>query len=89
MRFLKDSTVEDLIEQLENMMHHWHPNRDGSDYRCELCSAEPETDQVYTIIHRDDCPGIRLLDELRNSHDAARAGREPPPTPMVKPIVES
>lgn len=56
-----------LLIEIERLMDHWHPNPDGSDYRCEFCGNSPcavwnperhEYEQMR-IVHGYDCLGTR------------------------------
>ncbi len=50
---------------IQELMHHFHPQRQGSDFRCEFCSQEPQWDRVRSmelpIKHRDNCEGNEIL----------------------------
>lgn len=69
MRFITDEIAQEMQESIVNLMHHWRPNRDGSDYRCEFCTAEPPTDHEQ-IVHDDDCSGVKFMAALRRSVSA-------------------
>lgn len=52
--------IEDTIEAIEELIHHWHPRHDAADYCCEFCHKTSDTNQGR-ITHRDNCEGRRLL----------------------------
>lgn len=61
-----------LLNEVEVLLDHWHPDPNGPDYRCEFCGHTPKSvwDFVkgrYTpvpTIHKHDCTGWCVREAL-------------------------
>lgn len=54
----------EIYETIDELRCHWHPRRDGADYCCEFCQAQPPGDQNGPIVHADNCKGNQLQNML-------------------------
>jgi hypothetical protein len=67
---LTEDQAGDLHNIITDLMHHWHPSSQTSDYCCEFCCNTANTNHG-TVTHCDDCDGTKFLkiinDQLEGS----------------------
>lgn len=64
--------ASDLLNEVENLMDHFHPDPNGADYCCEFCGNSPRSVwdakegryRVVPTVHRFDCLGFRARGAL-------------------------
>ncbi len=57
--------ANELLNETHNLMFHWSPCDNDSDYICEFCGNRAKTNNAITITHRTNCLGPRLLEALK------------------------
>lgn len=57
---LTEEQTAEISETIRRFMDHYHWNPQGSDYSCLYCHKELEP-KAHTIVHKDDCDGVRFL----------------------------
>ena len=63
---IKRNLAESVVNAIDNLLHQWSPNTQCSDWQCAFCGERPRTNQTQ-IVHRKDCEGLFLMDELNKA----------------------
>lgn len=61
---IDEGDLDIFIDQIEAKMEYCEPDPNGPDYHCIFCQRTPKP-PTWTILHKNDCPGVALLKIFR------------------------